>query len=397
MAYQKLHDEHSNHPMVAAASYIYAKSLIRLQQFKSAQSVLQTVEPQSDIYESARFLEALCNIWQNKTPLGIRQLDSLAGRTDKKSLQDECHLTLGLLYHQNRQEDSALIYLDRVPASSSQYDLATLKKAMVHLGRSNYNKAIEAARPALNNNRYFYEVCMVLIDAYYGLRDSTNAIIVRNRLSLHARLTRLLSLAQEERLLLNDLERHSLQILNDAQQADSAAYSREIKNNHDIITKRVEENLKNLEQISNTLTGFSSLDEPVAVRGILEKKFMERTEIDLTLINTKIQKLRAGIKARSQASPGGPFEPVMTSAQRSGLDSLFTRQEQLQRLLGDLRGLYQSQVTADEASLYIQPKYIDVGMILYERLKEKFQKANQQIREYNARRDKFLATQGKGK
>ncbi len=43
----------------------------------------------------------------------------------------------------------------------------------------------------------------------------------------------------------------------------------------------------------------------------------------------------------------------------------------------------------------IQPKLIDVGMILYERLKKRYHAVNENIRTYRKKRDLFLKLQGK--
>ncbi|MFC1586035.1 tetratricopeptide repeat protein, partial [Fibrobacterota bacterium] len=177
-AYKKLSKIYPGHQLTSGGAFICAKALIQKRNYAKATQVLGRVKSDSPFHRSARFLLALCWVWQDEVDEGIETLEKLASDPGDQWFKNECLLTIGLLYHQRDEHQNALKFYSKIPAASQQFPLASLKKAMVHLSKQDYQKAIASAGPVLENQDYFFEASLVLLDAYWGLRDSANASIV---------------------------------------------------------------------------------------------------------------------------------------------------------------------------------------------------------------------------
>jgi hypothetical protein len=110
----------------------------------------------------------------------------------------------------------------------------------------------------------------------------------------------------------------------------------------------------------------------------------------LNLITRQVEEVEIRIKEKSRASGPDSLSLLSAEEERKVLDSLMEKQTEVQRLVDELYDLHQLQLARNEATQDIQPKFIDVGMILYSKLKIRYQNANKTIRKYTKRRNALL-------
>jgi tetratricopeptide (TPR) repeat protein len=267
-------EQFPGHPMTSASAYVYAKFLIEKEEYQKAFKILDQVKSDSPISHSAKFLSALCLIWQNEFDKGQESLLLLDSVSQNPLFKSECMLTIGLLNHQQGKHELALTFYNKIPESSPRFPLANLKKAMVHLSQENFQKAIDHAKPIMENKELFFEASLVLLDAYWGLQDSSNALIVRNRLVLHAKLTRLIMMTEEEKFLISNMQRQwsAYSGLMLEKKLNINELDREVQ-------KKSEDMLDRLEKIKASLKPYSTFEGPIQMTGVLEKRLLELTEI----------------------------------------------------------------------------------------------------------------------
>ncbi|MFC1585986.1 hypothetical protein ACFL5V_10600, partial [Fibrobacterota bacterium] len=143
------------------------------------------------------------------------------------------------------------------------------------------------------------------------------------------------------------------------------------------------------------LSPFSAFDAPIEVSGILEKQLLEVSEIEMNLINRQIKILEQSMIHKSDLTSSPPvFTPLSNDRDKRALDSLMEKRMQIEQQVKELQKLNQQQSALKAEEHKMQPKYIDVCMILYKRLKERYQNANRAIKEYTKKKEEFLKKQG---
>ncbi|MBF0430666.1 MAG: hypothetical protein HQK83_05275 [Fibrobacteria bacterium] len=395
--YDRIKNEFPGHTMNTAASYLYAKFLAGKHDYSKAISLLKMVGQGSPYYDASRFLIAMCMKWTGKTEAAITLLVTLSKASGRQLIKNECYLTIGHLYHRLGKYSSAIKYYNKVDKGSEQYDLARLKKATVLLSMEKYDDAVKSSRLLINSKEYFFEASLILLNAYWELKDSVQAFDVRNRLSFHVKLIRILMYVEEEHFMLNNLRRQ-WEAFSMTPFQDDPEKKTMIKLNEEDARKNIHGMLGRLIDIKERLRRFYVEDLSEHGTGMFEKKLLELCEKELTALKEKIQALQPRIAKQVREAN---FNMLLVSdslnSEKKLLDSLEHEQGNITNLLGELYVLSRTQKMDRAKTQEMQPKLIDVGMILYERLKKRYHTTNENIRNYRQKRDRFLKQQGKSK
>jgi TolA-binding protein len=143
----EVNDELKIEKFIDTANYIGGICRYSIGEFKDAYDVLSQVTPDSDCYGYAQYTMALCQIQQDDTDAGIKQLQTLIGMSLKgnieKPLKNLAHVTLARLFYEVGKYDESVQEYERVDTDDAEnYDNALLGIGWVYIKQEKYDKAI---------------------------------------------------------------------------------------------------------------------------------------------------------------------------------------------------------------------------------------------------------------
>jgi len=369
-----------NHILLSGSSFILSKSYYYNEQYETTKLELNNIKLESPYYYSGRFLFAICLIKENRLEEAIEMLSDIAEKSENMIIRDESQLTMGILYNTLDNPKKALQHFSSVSKSSERHSLAKLKKAQIYFNEKSYKKVIKTATPVLKNSNYFFEASLILLDTYWTLKDSINGNIVRNRLSLHAKLTRILIILEEEKIFLQDLDRKLSELGN------ITSNNKSLEKFEENISSKIEKMNSNLNKLKKSLKDYLPSNQKISVNGIREQKLMQIYNINLKIIQKEIKELKSSIQTGGRNS-----QPENKLKTLDRLKILSESEKKNSHIISELLVLNQEIINSNNEGTELQPKFIDVGMIMYKKLKTSYQKSNQKIRKFTQRLEELQA------
>lgn len=364
-SWKVLSTAYSTGSLNAGAAYIVAKTLASKNRFEEALAAVNTVANPGAFRPSYLYIKGFLLSKVGRSSEGMDTLLALITSTKNRNLQDETRLTLARIYHEQGFHDKALATYDEIKSQSPHYPIAQLKKAFVYLSQGKPRQALELAKESSSDANLTYEAALIRIDSYYALKDTLSARRTWEELATRAKFTRLRGMLEEEKIFVQDL------IWRQQRLSDRNALSGN-RNKKDVqylsgIEKSANQLHGKLEQLQKTLSKYPEFNGEWKLEGTLEKKYLEYVE-------TEWQDIEAQFKVINEKDEDGPQE---------GLDSLLEKRRDLMRLRTDLYQLMAKLQQKHDGISQAQAKYIDVGLLMYGRLKKSLYSANQEIRELN--------------
>ena len=118
---------------------------------------------------------------------------------------------------------------------------------------------------------------------------------------------------------------------------------------------------------------------------VWRKIHQHRDELKLKLLGNEINQLKSKLELS-----GETLNPKVKESLLSSLKAMQKNKEDSEYIIEELLTLNQEIMNSNKETAELQPKYIDVGMLMYNKLKSNYQKSNKKIREYTERLQQLM-------
>jgi len=365
LSWKALREKFPNGNLNAGAAYLVAKAYAAQGRDAEALSASSVPQDQGPFRPSFLFLKGFLLSRENRTVEAIDTLRTLFKMGKNRALQDEAALTLGRIYTEAGILDSALSLYSEIKSSSLHFPIAQLKKAFVYLLQGKADQALALATLNAKDPDLMYESALIRMDSYYALRDTLKARRTWEELTSHARFTRIRGLIEEEKIFLQDFQWRQKRLF-DAYSLQGNKNKKALNQLSDIALQG-EKLSASLQLLQNELNRFPEFLGDWKLEGTLEKKYLEYIEGQWVSLEKKIKE-----------SQDSPAKGMGSDGQ---LDALLEKRRDLFRLRSDIYELMARLQKKNADISQVQAKYIDVGLMIYGRLKKSLYTSSQQERE----------------
>ncbi len=374
--FQTIRKRFPNDPLTDATAFLLAKHHMENQRYSEVIQCVKIIKENSPYFQAGLFLSALALNWQGKSEAALVVLTSLLKSASSKHIRDECHLVIGHIYAKLKQYDNARKNFDKVPKNSPRTVLAKLKTAMTYMNEENHREAIKISRPLLAHEKYHFEAALVLLTSYWESKDTSRAFAVRRYLSNYGRLMQIIIKIEEEKLMLDDLNRQFQTLLlhpnRNRLSINKDAFPlqiKKLKNKHLALLSKLKK--------EQSITGH------INSRNILENRLLKHFEADMTTLKVRYTSVVNQINRDNKVLTD-------TLIHKKAADLAY-EQEQLRELVTRLQQHITKTTEHNESdAALVQPKLVDVGFLMYQRLKSRYHLINEQIRALTKKRDEFV-------
>lgn len=365
--YIRFRASHQRHPLYNSARYVVGKVYFRTGRYGEAGSVLQEIPQNSIRHFQAQYLAALCYIELEKTEKALLLLGYVQREALDEALVADANVTIGDIYFSLEKYKAALRYYTAVSKDASWYSYAQVRIARIHLFQEEYQKARDIAKALVGKGRksdYFFEIALILEQAYVALGDDARADRTRGQVLRENTCTRVSFDVREELTRVCDmkgrwrrveyaaLERMDADLVRGAQRSLGKLY---------VMERKLKAFLRELGAVS---PGEEEREE-VALAGQryigLLRRQMSATNDSLRRSRARLQRLTVRIAADSTDS----VAYVQRAVVEWMVDSLGSARRAEQHEFVALRRFFQQEGAAGGPGSGMQAKYIDWSFMRY--------------------------------
>ncbi len=369
--FKLIEKSYPRHVLSFASGYLYGKSLINQGKYQAALGILEKTSVQSEYYLSSIFLRAYAYYQTKQWDKALFLLSKIYEQAKNQDLIDEARLLEGSIWVGKSDTQRALDVYSQINEKSKLFPLASLKAAQIHYEEKNFEMVQKLAKPVLKEEAYYFEASLVLMDSYWKQKDSLNANIIRNQLSQNTQFTRMLIVIEEEKTLLAELDKKIYSF---------SKYENEYKDIPDIQARfrgKTKSLNQKLDNVQKSLKEFALVKEGIQVVGLKEKKLFDYYSQELEQLNSQIEGFKESVVNLPYESPASIMDSL-----HSKLDNMESEKTKVEFLVNEIYDLIDLLSYKNKKLSLVQPKFIDVGLIMYQNLKRNYQESAKRYREY---------------
>jgi cellulose synthase operon protein C len=373
----------ASHPLSNSVDYLAALLHYQRSEYDKAILRLSRIAPTSSRGDQARFLTALCYLQTKDVQKALIILDAVHKGAADPEIAAEAAITIGDIYYQQNNVETALRYYQGIPAGARRFTYALMKTARAEIDLKQYDAAVKIAQPFIKqnqNNQYYFEMASILEQALTKLgkeQDAAEVSRLINRQVVEARITFEIF---DEVDRVTDMQKAWQRIEHDA-----------IRSNRPPLVDMSRTNTKQLQDLEKR---YYSLLREVAPNGSenrkeipfqAERRYMGllKTQIaryDDTLID--LHSRIGGKSAQNRKSAADSLLSRTTDSLAARADTLVAKREKLSHehdlVLRECIGNDPKSRGGDEE---LQAKFLDWAFLKYQDKKEELKRINLQLAE----------------